>query len=130
VASIDTGVQWDHPALINSYKCQANPNDPACWYDPTGTCPSGPCDNNGHGTATMGPIVGDDDPAILYQVGLAPGAQWIACKGCSSSACSDVDLIACADWILARRVETPPTAPTWLATLGEAVVAVIGLIHK
>jgi hypothetical protein len=101
VASIDTGVQWDHPALINSYKCQANPNDPACWYDPTGTCPSGPCDNNGHGTATMGPIVGDDDPAILYQVGLAPGAQWIACKGCSSSACSDVDLIACADWILA-----------------------------
>ena len=101
VAGIDTGVQYDHPALDQAYKCQANPGDPACWYDPGNICGGTPCDNNGHGTATMGIIVADDDPSLPYQVGMAPGGQWIACKGCSSSSCSDVDLIACADWALA-----------------------------
>jgi len=101
VSNIDTGVAYLHPALDQAYKCQANPGDPACWYDPTDTCPTAPCDNNGHGTATMGPMVADDDPSLPYQAGVAPGAQWIACKGCSSSSCSDATLNACADWILA-----------------------------
>lgn len=49
----------------------------------------------------MGTMVGDDDPSLSYQVGMAPNAQWIACKGCETSSCSDVALNACADWILA-----------------------------
>jgi len=101
VANIDTGVQWDHPALDQAYKCGTNPSDPNCWYDPSNTCGGAMCDNNGHGTHTMGTMVGDDDPTLTYQVGMAPNAQWIACKGCESTKCSEIALNACADWILA-----------------------------
>jgi hypothetical protein len=45
VANIDTGVQWDHPALINSYKCLENPGNPACWWDPADACEGVPCDD-------------------------------------------------------------------------------------
>jgi subtilisin family serine protease len=100
VANIDTGVQWNHPALDQSFKCGANPSDPACWADPSDICGGVPCDNNGHGTHTMGTMVGDDDPSLTYQAGMAPGAQWIACKGCESTSCSDFALNACADWLL------------------------------
>ena len=101
VANIDTGVQWNHPALDQSFKCGTNPSDPACWYDPSNGCGGSACDNNGHGTHTMGTMVGDDDPSLTYQVGMAPNAQWIACKGCETNSCSDTALNACADWILA-----------------------------
>ncbi len=100
VANIDTGVQWNHPALDQAYKCSANPADPACWHDAVGTC-AGPCDSDGHGTHTMGTMVGDNDPGLAYQVGMAPGAQWIACRACAGETCSDEDVFACADWILA-----------------------------
>lgn len=101
VANIDTGVQWNHPALDQSYKCGANPSDPACWYDPSNICGGSACDNIGHGTHTMGTMVGDDDPDLLYTVGMAPEAKWIACKGCESNGCSDFALNSCADWIVA-----------------------------
>ena len=100
VANIDTGVQWNHPALDQAFKC-ASPSDPVCWKDPSNICGGSACDNNGHGTHTMGTMVGDDDPALTYQVGMAPNAKWIACKGCEYHNCSDTALNACADWILA-----------------------------
>ena len=102
VANIDTGVQWDHPALVNAFACPGQPGNAACWRDPSDICPGGTaCDNHGHGTHTMGTMVADDDPALTYQAGMAPNARWIACKGCESSSCSDYALNTCADWILA-----------------------------
>jgi PKD repeat protein len=101
VADIGTGVQWDHPALVDEYKCAANPGDPACWYDPEGTCGGTPCDNVGAGTHAMGIMVGKDDPTLAYMVGVAPEAQWIACKACATNACSDFGLTSCADWAMA-----------------------------
>lgn len=103
VANIDTGVQYNHPSLAASYQCTGNsPGSPACWADPTGICPFGqPCDNYGHGTHTMGILVGSDDPALPHKVGMAPGARWIACKACKYSACPDLYLSYCADWLLA-----------------------------
>jgi len=106
VANIDTGVKWDHPALDQAFKCGTNPTDPACWFEPVQNpsliqCPGGACDNQGHGTHTMGTMVGDNDPGLLYNVGMAPDAKWIACKGCESNLCSDYALNSCADWILA-----------------------------
>lgn len=101
VANIDTGVQWNHPALDQSYRCPNNPTNPACWYDPSNTCGGSVCDNNGHGTHTMGTIVADDDPSLAYIAGMAPNATWIACKGCESSSCSTTSLNACADWLVA-----------------------------
>ena len=102
VANIDTGVQYNHPALVNQYRGR-NSNGTYThkgnFYDPTGRCFGGtPCDNNGHGTHTMGTMVGDDGGS--NQIGVAPGAKWIACKGCASSSCADSTLTACAQWIL------------------------------
>jgi hypothetical protein len=102
VANIDTGVQWNHPALINQFKCPGDPSNPACWRDPANVCDTaGACDNNGHGTAVMGVMVAKDDPTLQYISGMAPDAQWIACKGCESLGCSEASLNACADWMLA-----------------------------
>jgi subtilisin family serine protease len=102
VANIDTGVQWNHPALDQAFACPGDPSNPACWSDPSNICGAGgACDNNGHGTHTMGTMVGDDDPALTWQAGMAPGSTWIACKGCESNNCSDFALNTCADWILA-----------------------------
>ncbi|MEU2509367.1 S8 family serine peptidase [Streptomyces sp. NPDC007863] len=101
IANIDSGVQFNHPALVDSYRGNLGGgtfgND-YNWYDPTGQCASSngaPCDNNGHGTHTMGTMVGKGG------IGVAPGAKWIAAKGCESSSCSDSSLLAAGQWILA-----------------------------
>ncbi|MGC5410647.1 S8 family serine peptidase, partial [Streptomyces sp. DT225] len=66
------------------------------WYDASGECPTdAPCDNNGHGTHTMGTMVGKNG------VGVAPNAKWIAAKGCESDLCTDSSLLAAGQWILA-----------------------------
>ena len=103
VANIDTGVEYDHPALAAAYRCAgADPGSPICWSDPAGICPPGrPCDNHGHGTHTMGTMVGSHAQDLPHTVGMAPAAEWIACKGCELTGCSDKSLLACADWILA-----------------------------
>ncbi len=101
VANIDTGVQYNHPALFPNYGCQATPTDPSCWYDPSNTCGGSVCDNSGHGTHTMGTMAAKDDAGLTYIAGMAPDATWIACKGCESSSCSEGSLNACADWTLA-----------------------------
>jgi subtilisin family serine protease len=101
VANIDTGVQWQHPALINQYRGGMDDHD-YNWYLPTFGCTDpngGPCDNDGHGTHTMGTMVGDDGGT--NQIGVAPGANWIACKGCEANGCSFEALLACGDWMLA-----------------------------
>ncbi|MFD5205709.1 S8 family serine peptidase [Streptomyces anulatus] len=100
IANIDSGVQYDHPALKANYRGNLGDNTFSHdynWYDPTGQCGTSgtPCDNNGHGTHTMGTMVGADG------VGVAPGAKWIAAKGCESSSCSDSALLAAGQWILA-----------------------------
>ncbi|MFK0173658.1 S8 family serine peptidase [Streptomyces sp. NPDC090306] len=100
IASVDSGVQYDHPDLVAQYR--GNNGDGTFtndynFYDPSGTCPSDgtPCDNNGHGTHTMGTMVGKNG------IGVAPNATWIAAKGCESSSCSDTNLLAAGQWILA-----------------------------
>jgi subtilisin family serine protease len=105
VASIDTGVQFDHPAIVAQYrgrKADGSFDHNYNWYDPARVCgnPSlAPCDNNGHGTHTMGTMVGNDNGA--NQIGVAPGAQWITAKGCENSSCSSSSLLAAGQWMLA-----------------------------
>jgi subtilisin family serine protease len=103
VANIDTGVQFDHPALVTHYRGNAGGgsfNHNFTWYDPAVICPSpAPCDNNGHGSHTMGTMVGDD--GVGNQIGVAPAAKWIAAKGCESTTCSDTSLINSGQWMLA-----------------------------
>ncbi len=105
VANIDTGVQYTHPALTSQYR-GAGGTHLGNWKDPYGLCGSTPCDNNGHGTHTMGTMVGDDGAG--NQVGVAPLAKWIACKGCRTNSCYDSDLIACAQWVVNPDGAAPP----------------------
>ncbi|GII91897.1 S8 family serine peptidase [Sinosporangium siamense] len=103
VANIDTGVQSDHPALAAQYrgtKSDGTVDHNYNWYDPTRVCTAGvPCDNTGHGTHTMGTMVGDDGGANT--VGVAPGAKWIAAKGCATSGCGEAALLLAGQWVLA-----------------------------
>ncbi|MEU5060209.1 MULTISPECIES: S8 family serine peptidase [unclassified Streptomyces] len=103
IGSIDTGVDYQHPALAAKYrglKADGSYDHAYNWFDPGGSCPtSAPCDNNSHGTHTMGTMVGDDGAG--NQIGVAPGAQWIAAKGCGTSSCSQEDLLASGQWMVA-----------------------------
>ncbi|WP_248958802.1 S8 family serine peptidase [Sphaerisporangium perillae] len=73
VATLDTGVDATHPDLAGRYRGGAN-----SWYDPNGEHPSTPIDVSGHGTATMGVMVGGDAGGTA--IGIAPDAKWIAAK--------------------------------------------------
>jgi subtilisin family serine protease len=107
VANVDTGVQFDHPALARQYRgVQSNGSydHNYNWFDPAFICgrpSSAPCDNVGHGTHTMGTMVGDDGDPGQNQIGVAPHARWIAAKGCEYDSCTSESLLAAAQWILA-----------------------------
>jgi subtilisin family serine protease len=105
VASIDSGVQFDHPALVGKYRGNLGNgqfNHNYNWFDPAHICGNPslmPCDNNNHGTHTMGTMVGDDGAG--NQIGVAPGAKWIAAKGCETNGCSETSLLASGQWVVA-----------------------------
>lgn len=100
VGGVDTGVQWDHPALKNQYRGWngASVDHDYNWWDPSKGCsPTGstPCDGNGHGTHTTGTAAGDDPS---FQIGVAPDAQWIHAFGC----CPDNEaLLSALQWMAA-----------------------------
>jgi len=86
VANMDSGVDWTHPALQGKYR-GADGDHEYNWFDFTGTYPDAPDDGHNHGTHTMGTIVGDDGGG--NQIGMAPGAQWIAVKIFDDSGATD-----------------------------------------
>ncbi|MYW66495.1 S8 family serine peptidase [Streptomyces sp. SID8379] len=103
IGSLDTGVDYQHPALAAQYrglKTDGTYDHAYNWFDATGTCPtSAPCDDFGHGTHTTGTMVGDDGGG--NQVGVAPGATWIAAKACTTTDCPRDALLAAGQWMLA-----------------------------
>ncbi len=89
IAGQDTGFQWDHPALKAKYRGWdgQNVDHNYNWHDsihsPNIACVDdsnqpAPCDDNRHGTHTMGTMVGDDGDG--NQIGVAPDAKWIGCR--------------------------------------------------
>jgi subtilisin family serine protease len=75
----DTGVDGTHEALTDRWRGNDGGVDPEdAWFDPNGVSPDFPVDYYGHGTHTMGTMVGDDGGT--HQIGMAPGAKWIAAR--------------------------------------------------
>jgi bacillopeptidase F len=73
VGNIDTGVDHDHPCFGTRWVSGG-------WYDGVNGQPD-PYDDHGHGTHTMGTICGGDgNGPFADDVGIAPGAQFIAAK--------------------------------------------------
>lgn len=81
VANLDTGVDWQHPALLTKYRGYRG-RLPAIhygnWHVSTDEGYVYPGDGYGHGTHTMGTLVGDDGEG--HRIGVAPAARWIAVK--------------------------------------------------
>jgi subtilisin family serine protease len=115
VASADTGVKWDHPALQAHYRgwdgITANHN--YNWWDAVhakinpsinpnpcgGYSLSVPCDDYGHGTHTTGTMIGRDGDA--NQIGMAPNAQWIACRNMDNGWGTPATYIECLEFFIA-----------------------------
>ena len=103
VAVIDTGVDWDHPALKEKYRGYNEATGEADhdfnWFDATSGLAE-PYDDDGHGTHVTGTIVGSE-PDGSNQVGVAPGAEFISVKAFTPAGGTDADLLEAAEWILA-----------------------------
>lgn len=112
----DTGYDWQHPTVIRQYKGwlrDTTANHNYHWHDAIsalsplnkqGTNPCGlrttvPCDDNAHGTHTMGTMVGDD--GMGNQIGVAPGAKWIGCRNMERGYGSPFTYLECFQWFLA-----------------------------
>lgn len=99
VGSIDTGVDHLHPALRSQYRgrnADGTLTHDYSWFDATGAGGPAPADGDGHGTHTTGTMVGGDGGS--NQIGVAPGARWVAANGCCPS---EAALVASAEWMLA-----------------------------
>ncbi len=108
VANIDTGVLYEHNALIGKYRGTLSPgvyDHVYNWFDPYGHSPA-PRVTGDHGSHTMGTMVGDD--GVAEQIGVAPDAKWVNCIGfgLSGGAASTAGILACGQWMIA------PTDPS------------------
>jgi len=88
VANLDTGVDGGHPALAARWRGVGAPHE-QCWLDLTAATMT-PTDGHGHGTHTMGTICGNST-ASNDSVGVAPHAQWIACRAIDQAGGSELD---------------------------------------
>lgn len=113
----DTGYDWDHPALKFKYKgydsLSMSVNHNYNWHDaihtwvpigndtinPCGWNSPFPCDDNNHGTHTMGTMVGDDYAG--NQIGVAPSAKWIGCRNMDEGDGVLSTYVECFEWFLA-----------------------------
>ncbi|MBI3959910.1 MAG: S8 family serine peptidase, partial [Chloroflexi bacterium] len=112
VASQDTGVDWTHPALRDQYRGWDTINQTAThpynWYDFWGTAnrqgcdpnPQVPCDDQGHGTHTVGTMLGED-PASGLIVGMAPDARWMGCRNMNGGDGTPASYMGCFEFFLA-----------------------------
>lgn len=96
LANIDTGVDFLHPLLKPKYRGLGLDKKSLLheynWYDPMGLSPL-PHDVHGHGTHTMGTMVGEN-------IGIAPETKWIAAQGCDKEGCSQERLLSSAQWVM------------------------------
>ena len=108
VGGNDTGYRWTHVALKGQYRgwngtvADHNYN----WHDSIhsggGVCGADspqPCDDDGHGTHTMGTMVGTDGGT--NQVGVAPGAKWIGCRNMDQGNGTPATYSECFQWFIA-----------------------------
>ena len=109
IGGADTGVQWNHPALINKYRGWNGSvaSHDYNWHDSVhsggGVCgfdAPAPCDDYGHGTHTLGTAVGSD-AGNTNQIGVAPGAQFIACRNMDQGNGTPARYLECMEWFLA-----------------------------
>jgi len=116
VGGEDTGYDWKHPALKKQYEGYIDELDTVdhnfAWHDaihsisplsgdslnPCGLDVKEPCDDYGHGTHTMGTMIGLDGD---NEIGVAPEAKWCACRNMERGNGSPYTYLECFEWFLA-----------------------------
>jgi len=89
IGSIDTGGHPTHVDLAANYR-----GVQYGWRDFTLLNSQNPIDNHGHGTHTIGTFAGANG------LGVAPGAQWIACKALNAQGSgTNAGLVNCGQWM-------------------------------
>ncbi|MEX2227995.1 MAG: S8 family serine peptidase, partial [Dehalococcoidia bacterium] len=110
VAGADTGVRYTHNAIRSQYRgydaATGTWDHSYNWHDsiPVSTlsCPAHgttPCDDNDHGTHTVGTIVGNDGAG--NEIGMAPDAEWIACRNMVEGFGVVPTYMECMEWFIA-----------------------------
>ena len=129
VAGADTGVRFTHTALRNQYRGWGGTPESSVhdynWHDaihipnwppePLNVCNPGgplgagqpspfPCDDDqilggGHGSHTMGTMIGDDGGA--NEIGMAPKAKWMACRNMSNGVGAVPTYLECMEFFIA-----------------------------
>lgn len=111
----DTGYAWDVATIKSKYKgwngVSANHN--YHWHDaihsenpltaagnPCGYNSITPCDDNNHGTHTIGTMVGGVDN-LGNEIGVAPSAKWIGCRNMEQGYGTLTTYTECFQWFLA-----------------------------
>ncbi|HLN58028.1 MAG TPA: S8 family serine peptidase [Thermoanaerobaculia bacterium] len=124
VGMADTGVAWEHPALKSHYRGfnGTTVSHDYNWHDaihnalpanPCGSDTSAPCDDDSHGTATASLAVGDDGAG--NQIGMAPGARFIACRNMDQGNGTPARYTECFQFFLAPTDHTGGNARPDLA---------------
>src|SRR6185503_17451058 len=93
VGQSDSGADVNHPELKESYRGNIGGDD-YNWFDPWNGKPS-PYDDGGHGTHTLGTIVGQNG------IGIAPGATWFACANLVRNLANPALYLDCMQFMLA-----------------------------
>ncbi len=116
VAGQDTGYDWKVSPIYKKYKGyrdsltadhtyhwhdaihKNNPRFPESNPNPCGYSLREPCDDDNHGTHTMGTMLGEDD---ANSIGVAPAATWIACRNMDRGWGQPSTYMECFEWFLA-----------------------------
>lgn len=108
VAGQDSGFDWTHPALRRQYRGSLglSVNHDYSWHDAIHAgggsgCRENspePCDDSGHGTHTMGTMVGDDGAG--NRIGVAPEAKWIGCRNMNRGVGTPATYLECFEFFL------------------------------
>ena len=93
VGQSDSGVDVNHPELRDQYRGLAEGDD-YNWFDPWNGRPS-PYDEGGHGTHTLGTVLGQNG------IGIAPGATWFACANLNRNLANPALYLDCMQFMLA-----------------------------
>ena len=117
IAGQDTGYDWSHPDLVSAYRGNSKETvkHDYHWFDaidkasplnkdtlnPCGYSIKIPCDDDVHGTHTMGTMVGKNLSGT--SIGVAPGATWIGARNMDRGYGNPFSYLACFDWFLAPR---------------------------
>lgn len=114
IAGQDSGYRWDHPALKSQYRGNSSflVRHDYHWHDAIrtkkgsinancGYATREPCDDSGHGTHTMGTMLGFEWATKTNPIGVAPQAKWIGCRNMDKGVGRASTYLECFEFFLA-----------------------------